>query len=133
MSFMDQYKSIAPKSTTANNRSRSPMGSRMSTPGSRASTTGTRSRSASRTFIGRHDPSEMSKEQVLETHATFHNVRRGGPKEKRLRRVELMGEHTPKPLHWVKVTQDSKTFKRLLDPMVIEAEFEERFACDTLM
>ena len=47
---------------------------------------------------------EMTKDDVLNTIATFHNVRVGGPKEKRLRRVELMGEHTPKPLHWLKVT-----------------------------
>ena len=47
---------------------------------------------------------EMTKDDVLNTIATFHKVRMGGPKEKRLRRVELMGEHTPKPLHWLKVT-----------------------------
>lgn len=35
----------------------------------------------------------------------FFNVRRGGPKEKRIRRVELMGEHKPKPIYYVKVTQ----------------------------
>ena len=48
---------------------------------------------------------EMSKADVENTLMTFHCVRTGGPKEKRLRRVELMGEHTPKPLHWLKVTQ----------------------------
>jgi hypothetical protein len=52
---------------------------------------------------------EMSKADVLNTIATFHKVRVGGPKEKRLRRVELMGEHTPKPLHWLKVTQPEDT------------------------
>ena len=49
---------------------------------------------------------EMTKAAVQNTIATFHRVRVGGPKEKRLRRVELMGEHTPKPLHWLKVTFD---------------------------
>lgn len=48
---------------------------------------------------------EMTKAAVENTLMTFHHVRVGGPKEKRLRRVELMGEHTPKPLHWLKVTQ----------------------------
>jgi len=47
---------------------------------------------------------EMTKADVMNTIATFTRVRMGGPKEKRLRRVELMGEHTPKPLHWLKVT-----------------------------
>ena len=35
----------------------------------------------------------------------FFNVRRGGPKEKRIRRVELMGEHKPKPIYYIKVIQ----------------------------
>jgi hypothetical protein len=35
----------------------------------------------------------------------FFNVRKGGPKEKRIRRVELMGEHKPKPIYYVKVEQ----------------------------
>ena len=47
----------------------------------------------------------MTKEDVENTKAAFHMVRVGGPKEKRIRRVELMGEHTPKSLNWVKVTQ----------------------------
>lgn len=42
-------------------------------------------------FDGRTDP--------------FYNVRKGGPKERRIRRVELMGEHKPKELFYVKVTQ----------------------------
>lgn len=59
---------------------------------------------------------EMTKADVLNTLETFHNVRVGGPKEKRLRRVELMGEHTPKPLHWLKVTQlQSETLVPLED------------------
>ncbi len=39
------------------------------------------------------------------TQDTFYNVRKGGPKEKRIRRVELMGEHAPKPVYFVKITQ----------------------------
>ena len=35
----------------------------------------------------------------------FLNVRKGGPKEKRIRRVELMGEHSPKPIYYIKVSQ----------------------------
>jgi len=35
----------------------------------------------------------------------FFNVRRGGPKEKRIRRVELMGEHKPRPVYYIKVSQ----------------------------
>jgi hypothetical protein len=35
----------------------------------------------------------------------FSNVRRGGPKEKRIRRVELMGEHSPKPVYYIKLMQ----------------------------
>ena len=66
----------------------------------------------------------MSKDQVLNTKQTFHNVRKGGPKEKRIKRVELMGEHTAKPLHWIKVTQDVSKFQRLLDPELLRTEFE---------
>ena len=36
----------------------------------------------------------------------FFNVRKGGPKEKRIRRVELMGEHKPKPVYYIKVSQN---------------------------
>ena len=39
------------------------------------------------------------------TYDPFYHVRKGGPKEKRLRRVELMGEHSPKPIYYIKVTQ----------------------------
>lgn len=35
----------------------------------------------------------------------FYNVRVGGPKEKRIRRVELMGEHKPRPQYYIKVSQ----------------------------
>lgn len=35
----------------------------------------------------------------------FYNVRKGGPKEKRIRRVELMGEHQPKPIYYIKSVQ----------------------------
>jgi hypothetical protein len=38
-----------------------------------------------------------AKSYAAETLMCFHNVRVGGPKEKRLRRVELMGEHASKP------------------------------------
>lgn len=41
-----------------------------------------------------------------ETREAFYNVRVGGPKEKRLRKVELMGEHQPKPIFYIKVLQD---------------------------
>lgn len=40
-----------------------------------------------------------------EPYDPFYNVRKGGPKEKRIRRVELMGEHSPKPIYYIKVTQ----------------------------
>ena len=55
---------------------------------------------------------EMTKEEVANTMMVYNKVRKGGPKDKRIRRVELMGEHTPKPLHWIKVTQS------LSDPLV---------------
>ena len=51
----------------------------------------------------------MTRQDELNTAATFFNVRKGGPKEKRIRRVELMGEHTPKPLHFIKVTQEGSS------------------------
>ena len=41
-----------------------------------------------------------------ETREAFYNVRVGGPKEKRLRKVELMGEHQPKPIFYIKVMQE---------------------------
>lgn len=42
---------------------------------------------------------------ATEIYNPFTNVRVGGPKEKRIRRVELMGEHKPKPIFYVKATQ----------------------------
>jgi len=66
---------------------------------------------------------EMTREDVENTKMTFHAVRVGGPKEKRLRRVELMGEHTPKPLHWLKVTLSSDQAAMDLDRLT--AVFEE--------
>ena len=66
---------------------------------------------------------EMTKQDVLGTLATFHKVRPGGPKDKRLRRVELMGENTPKPLHWMKVYQ--KTNDTWIDIEVIQEEMEK--------
>lgn len=68
---------------------------------------------------------EMSKEDVANTMMTYYHVRKGGPKDKRIRRVELMGEHTPKPLHWVKVTQSAEM--RLVPITSIKASFEQRF------
>ena len=65
----------------------------------------------------------MTKQDLLSTLATFHQVRVGGPKEKRLRRVELMGEHTLKPLHWMKVTQ--KSFEKIIDDEVVKDEMEK--------
>mmetsp|Transcript_21577 Transcript_21577/g.36129 ORF Transcript_21577/g.36129 Transcript_21577/m.36129 type:complete len:130 (-) Transcript_21577:108-497(-) len=42
---------------------------------------------------------------TAEEYDPFFNVRKGGPKEKRIRRVELMGEHKPKPIYYAKVIQ----------------------------
>ena len=64
----------------------------------------------------------MTLEDVLNTNATFHNVRPGGPKDKRLRRVELMGENTPKPLHWMKVEQH--TFDKLVSNEAVMNEMK---------
>ena len=47
-----------------------------------------------------------AKNYSQETLEAFHNVRIGGPKEKRLRRVELMGEHSPKSIFYIKVTEE---------------------------
>jgi hypothetical protein len=47
-----------------------------------------------------------AKTYTQETQEAFYNVRVGGPKEKRLRKVELMGEHQPKPIFYIKVVQD---------------------------
>jgi hypothetical protein len=66
---------------------------------------------------------EMTKADLESTIATFTQVRIGGPKEKRLRRVELMGEHTLKPLHWMKVTQ--KSFEKQVDDEVVLEEMEK--------
>ena len=66
---------------------------------------------------------EMTKQDLESTLATFHQVRVGGPKEKRLRRVELMGEHTLKPLHWMKVTQ--KSFEKIIPHTMVTAEMEK--------
>lgn len=68
---------------------------------------------------------EMSKEDVANTMMTYYHVRKGGPKDKRIRRVELMGEHTPKPLHWVKVTQSPDL--KLVPITSIKASFEAKF------
>jgi hypothetical protein len=55
------------------------------------------------------DSHPFSKDDVANTMMAFYNVRKGGPKDKRLRRVELMGEHTPKPLYYIKVAQPLDT------------------------
>ena len=47
-----------------------------------------------------------AKTYTEETREAFYNVRVGGPKEKRLRKVELMGEHQPKPIFYIKVMQE---------------------------
>jgi len=65
----------------------------------------------------------MSKEDVMNTMMTYCKVRKGGPKDKRIRRVELMGEHTPKPLHYIKVTQSIDSPP--VDAFVIMDEFEK--------
>ncbi len=69
----------------------------------------------------------MSRQDELNTAAAFHNVRVGGPKEKRIRRVELMGEHTPKPLHYIRVSQvPISPENSLLSPNQLTELFEER-------
>ena len=65
----------------------------------------------------------MTKADLESTIATFTQVRVGGPKEKRLRRVELMGEHTLKPLHWMKVTQ--KSHEKQVDDQIVLEEMEK--------
>lgn len=52
---------------------------------------------------------------MTESYDPFFNVRKGGPKEKRIRRVELMGEHKPKPIYYVKVTEPQ--------PVGLDADF----------
>lgn len=47
----------------------------------------------------------MSLDEALPPDHTFYHVRVGGPKEKRIRRVELMGEHAPRPVYFVKISQ----------------------------
>ena len=42
---------------------------------------------------------------ATELYNPFINVRVGGPKEKRIRRVELIGEHKPKPIYYIKAVQ----------------------------
>lgn len=53
----------------------------------------------------------------------FFNVRKGGPKEKRIRRVELMGEHKPKPIYYVKITIKEANDNLSLD--LIKEEFQQ--------
>ena len=72
------------------------------------------------------DESEMTRQDELLTAATFHNVRIGGPKEKRIKRVELMGEHTLKALHYIKVTQETENGSGLLSNDDLREYFELR-------
>ncbi len=65
----------------------------------------------------------MTMQDVLNTKATFHKVRPGGPKDKRLRRVELMGENTPKPLHWLRVEQCS--FEKIISEEDVKTEMQK--------
>lgn len=63
---------------------------------------------------------------AAEPYDPFFNVRKGGPKEKRIRRVELMGEHKPKPIYYVKVIQSLDD--DLLDEEALRYYFEDRLA-----
>lgn len=58
-----------------------------------------------------------------ETREAFYNVRVGGPKEKRLRKVELMGEHQPKPIFYIKVMQEQG--EDFLDCSLLQEEFNK--------
>lgn len=55
----------------------------------------------------------------------FFNVRKGGPKEKRIRRVELMGEHKPKPIYYIKAVQSLDD--DLLSDDTLKNYFETRY------
>jgi hypothetical protein len=56
----------------------------------------------------------------------FYNVREGGPKEKRLFRVALMGEYNKiKPTFWIKIEQkEGVPVEDLLDASVLLETFE---------
>ena len=60
------------------------------------------------------------------TQDTFYHVRKGGPKEKRIRRVELMGEHAPLPIYFVKIAQPKQQFDYISEEVLRErlARFE---------
>ncbi len=53
----------------------------------------------------------------------FYNVRKGGPKEKRIRRVELMGEHKPKQVYYLKVSQAK--CEELVSDELLKEEFAQ--------
>ena len=55
----------------------------------------------------------------------FANVRVGGPKEKRIRRVELMGEHKPKTIYYIKVVQSLDD--DLISDNTLRVFFESRY------
>ena len=75
---------------------------------------------------------EMTRQDEVNSAATFHNVRIGGPKEKRIRRVELMGEHTLKPLHYIKITQEMNGGNGFLTNDDLREYFELRYIVITL-
>ena len=58
----------------------------------------------------------------------FLNVRKGGPKEKRIRRVELMGEHSPKPIYYIKVSQSMED--DFIDDEIFYDYFSEKYVVD---
>ena len=67
---------------------------------------------------------EMTMEDVSNTMMTYYRVRKNGPKDKRIRKVELMGEHTAKPLHYIKISQDPRT--PFVDVDIVMSEFSKR-------
>lgn len=60
-----------------------------------------------------------------EPYNPFVNVRVGGPKEKRIRRVELMGEHKPKPVYYIKAVQSLND--DFLSEEILRNYFETRY------
>ena len=65
----------------------------------------------------------MTKQDFENTISTFNMVRIGGPKEARLRRVELMGEHTLEASTLDEVTQ--KSFEKIIPYTVVREEMEK--------
>lgn len=77
-----------------------------SSAGSLSSSSGSRCRSVSPT---RYNPYESSRDEELAAEEVFYNVRKGGPKEKRIRKVATVGEFSPKPLYWVKIEKSNSS------------------------